>query len=256
MSHHLHSPRRRNVLRGAAVAVGALAAPIVSKAQTITTIINPNGQAYIKYPADTGALGSMYALPDNPVIRYCDVPLPSGIPANHSRLTFAVDVCTVDEYFSTPLAHIVVTSRVNMSDYLASSFGNAWQGIIAGGVYGSGKVLAEERLFPPPPEEKGNIRWETGNNAVGSHKWYRFVVDTVKWMGYRMFECRVYDVVDELNNTLGPILYYSPSLYYPDSGYADTNTVVFANVSQSSNSLIVGRIAAHWTLATEWVEIP
>ena len=250
MNFHSSLPRR-SILKGAAVAVGSMAVPMVASAQPTTTIINPNGQAFIKSPADSGPIGMMAAVPSNPVIRYCDVPRPGHIAANHSRLTFAVDVCAVEGYFSIPGAHIVVAARMNINDPIDQYGGSAWQGTISGELWGAGRVMAEERRV------SGNLhQWQTGTNAVEPYRWYRFVVDTVKWMGYRMYECRVYEVSDELNNVLGPQLYKSPSMYSQDVGFADTDTVVFANVSATSNNLIVGRVAAHWTEATEWTEMP
>lgn len=152
-------------------------------------------------------------------------------------------------YFA--IGHIVVTARININDPIDQYGGSAWQGTIAGELWGAGRVMAEERRV------SGNLhQWQTGANAVESHRWYRFVVDTVKWMGYRMYECRVYEVLEELNNVLGPLLYKSPSMYSQDIGFADTNTVAFANVSGTTNNLIVGRVAAHWTEATEWTETP
>lgn len=246
-----NSLHRRSILKGVAAAAGSLAVPNIARAQPTTTIINPNGQAYIKSPADVGPIGTMAALASEPKIRYRDVPRPYYIPDNHSRLTFAVDVCALSDYFSIPGAHIVVASRVNINDPLDVNGGNAWQGIIAGELWGAGRVMAEERRFP-----QNLHQWETGVNAVFSYQWYRFVVDTVKWMGYRMYECRVYSVQDELNNVLGPRLYKSQSIYSLDSGFADTNTVAFVNVSETTDKLIVGRVAAHWTEATEWLETP
>jgi hypothetical protein len=261
--------RRRDVLKGAALVTGGLAFPLVSTAQATSATpiyppVNPNGQAYIKSPADTGSIGRMYAHPIYPSARLCDVGAPPPhIQNGHSRLTFAVDVCAVDGYYSSPSNHIVIAARVNPNDPLDDFGGSAWQGTIAGELWGQARVMSEVRKHSgnitggdtsnPPPPDKG---WATGNNAVVPHHWYRFVVDSVKWQGSRMFECRVYDVADELNNTLGALLYQSPSLYFPDVGYADTNTVMFANVSGSTSSLIVGRVAAYWTHATEWVANP
>ena len=231
----------------------------------ITTPINLHGQQFIKQPADVGPAPGMKNVPGSSTISYRNVARPRDIPAAASRLTFAVDVCAVNGYTSGNGNHIVVAARVNPDDPADLQGGSGWQGIIMGGLnipvtgfpapvpgqQQPARVTAEERRL------SGNLhQWGTGANAVQEHKWYRYVVDSIRYQGARLYECRVYAVADELSNTLGLLLYKSPTITSPEAGLAYTESVMFANVAGTTNGLIVGRIAAHWSHATEWVANP
>lgn len=247
------------------------------------TVINPNGQSYIQESGKAGPIPGMSTL--SPGVYMATVPRPASIDDANSRLTFAVDICMVGGYEQAPNdQHIIVASRVNPSDFMNNSGNNAWGGTSLGSIWGTGRVYSEERGVNPtqnlfwgangatiPPNDYDGI----GDWAVGSYHWYRVVTDTVRYDGGRLLESRVYRITDELNNVveqepmytsmvLSPYIYGFPMgfdmLSSYDAAYPlgyDTVMLAHAAATSSANSnFIVGRIAAYWSNATEWVAHP
>ena len=237
---------------------------------TTVTIINPNGQSNIQGNGIHGPIPGMVTI--YPGVYMATVPRPAHIDDADSSLTFAVDICMVGGYEQDPIndQHIVVASRVNDEDVLNQNGNNAWGGTVLGSIWGTGKVYSEERGVNPgqnlfwgakgatiPPVNNG-----VGNNAVGSYTWYRIVTDTIRYQGGRKLESRVYRITDELNNVVEEHPLHAGSVWSPYyAAYPlGHDTVMLAHAGgkppSPTSNFIVGRIAAYWSKATEWVRNP
>lgn len=232
--------------------------------------IRPTGS--VTGSAKTGTLPGFVNDPyGNPALRYRDILAnkPSNINIDNSRITFATDICFVDGYTLADSNHLVLAARVNPADIVDDVGGSAWAGIAAGAVFGKARVLAEERVF------KGNYhQWCAKNGAltvqkglfpanqpvptISEHKWYRFILDSIKVGGIRAYEIRVHEVIDELSNTLGPLIANSGTIWCSESGgHANTTNLCVAGVNTNgTGNFIVGRSVAYWSNYNEWVPNP
>ena len=237
------------------------------------TIIRPNGQKYIANLGGQQELpGLTQTTPNIYNYTFKGADKPAGVSDNYSRITFAVDVCVIGDWFSKASNHIVVAARLNPNDPVDNNgAGQAWHAAIAGDLWtqpGQGpKFMDEER------RQTGNKHRYGGQDPatlgghpsqtlpVSPHTWYRLVVDSVRVTHdrpYRMYAVRCFQVTDELNNVLGPLLYSSQDFYIPESGFASNINVALGIVANSGHSanVLVGRVAAYYGPANEWTPNP
>ncbi|WP_147474006.1 hypothetical protein [Allofranklinella schreckenbergeri] len=207
-------------------------------------------------PAE-GYRPSKYGTPNLQAAAYNAGDRPSGIPANHNRLTIAMDVGFWGDYLN--LYHLVMTARLKTDNYQGA--GDARCGAAAVGSWGAQHGFPAVTRGAAIEEPEINNQYLNQfhypmSHCVTENKRYRLILDSILYNDQMAHEIRLKD------HTTGLIVYSSSGTAFSSfTNHYNTQSDLIVICTIAPETPINGggsysNLVSYWTLANEWVPDP